>query len=103
MTVFETGLSALFADPNMGLDAVYTPQGGQPVSLRAIRSSADELTGFGDTRLHSNTAMFEVQVAAVAVPRAGDTISVGSETFVVQGEPERDVLGLAWLLDTVPA
>ncbi len=60
--------------------------------------------GFDDTRIHAETATFEVRASEVANPRSGDQVTVGAETFVVQGEPERrDSDRLVWTLDTRPA
>jgi hypothetical protein len=42
-------------------------------------------------------------VSEVAEPAAGDTLTVGGETFVVQGEPVRDREQLVWTLDVRPA
>jgi hypothetical protein len=46
------------------------------------------------------TATFEVRASEVASPRPDDQLTIGSETFVVQGEPEqRDPDRLVWTLD----
>jgi hypothetical protein len=63
----------------------------------------DAIVAFGETRIHAETATFEVRVSEVASPRAGDQLTLGGETFVVQGEPERrDPDRLVWTLDTRP-
>jgi hypothetical protein len=50
--------------------------------------------------LHAETATFEVRASDIASPRPGDQLTVGTETFVVQGEPERrDPDRLVWTLD----
>ncbi|TFL15978.1 head-tail joining protein [Jannaschia formosa] len=36
MSAFAAALSALFADPNIGRDAVYIADGGAPVLVRAV-------------------------------------------------------------------
>ena len=60
----------------------------------------DTIVGFGDTRIHDETATFEVWASELANPRPGDQLSVDGETFVVQGEPERrDPDRLVWTLD----
>jgi hypothetical protein len=56
------------------------------------------------TRIHAETATFEVRPSEVASPRPGDQLTVGSDTFVIQGEPERrDPDRLVWTLDARPA
>src|SRR5918996_1302490 len=84
-----------------GIDTVYTPAGGEPVPVRVIARRPDAIVGFGETRIHTETATFEVRASEVAGPSPGDQLSVGGETFVVQGEPERrDPDRLVWTLDT---
>jgi hypothetical protein len=63
------------------------------------------LTGTeGETRIHTETATFELRGSEIANPRAGDTLTVGGETVVVQGEPERRAPDrLVWTLDARPA
>lgn len=102
MTVFQGAVDATFAA--FGIDAVYTPAGGEPVSVRVITRRPDTIVGFGETRIHAETATFEVRASEVANPRPGDQLIVDGDTFVVQGEPERrDPDRLVWMLDMRPA
>jgi hypothetical protein len=72
--------------------------------VRVIARRPDAIVGFGDTRIHTETATFEVRASEVANPRPGDQLSVNGETLVVQGEPERrDPDRLVWTLDVRPA
>jgi hypothetical protein len=65
MTVFQGAVDATFAA--FGIDAVYTPAGGgEPVSVRVIAKRPDTIVGFGDTRIHAETATFEVRASEVA-------------------------------------
>jgi hypothetical protein len=43
----------------------------------------------GDTRIHAETATFEVRASEVANPRPDDQLIVGGDSFLIQGEPER--------------
>jgi hypothetical protein len=102
MTVFEGAVDATFAA--FGIDALYTPAGGEPVSVRVIARRPDTIVGFDETRIHAETASFEVRASEVASPRPDDQLIVGGETFVVQGQPERrDPDRLVWALDVCPA
>ena len=48
--------------------------------------------------------MFEVRVSEVPNPRPDDQLTIGGETLVVQGEPERrDPDRLVWTVDVRPA
>jgi hypothetical protein len=86
-----------------GIDTVYTPASGDPIQVRVIARRPDTIVGFGETRIHAETAIFEVRASEVAGPRPGDQLTVGAETFIVQGEPERrDPDRLVWTLDVRP-
>ena len=101
MTVLEGAVDATFAA--FGIDASYTPAGGEPVSVRVIARRPDTIVGFGETRIHAETATFELRASEVASPRRDDQLTVDGETFVVQGEPERrDADRLVWTADTKP-
>jgi hypothetical protein len=74
--------------------------GGDPIMVRVIARRPDTIVGFGETRIHAETATFEVKTSEVATPRPGDRLTVDSEGFVVQGEPERqDPDRLVWTVD----
>jgi hypothetical protein len=99
MTVFAGAVDATFAA--FGIDALYMPAGGEPVSARVIAKRPDTIVGFGETRIHAETAIFELRSSEVGNPQPNDQLTVGGETFVVQGEPERRDR-LVWTLDVRP-
>ena len=102
MTAFQGAVDATFAA--FGIDAVYTPAGGAPGTVRVIARRPDMIVGFGETRIHAGTSAFEVRASEVVTPRPGDQLAVGGETFAIQGEPERrDPDRLVWSLDVRPA
>jgi hypothetical protein len=102
MSVFAQAIDDLFADPNLAVDAVYLPEGGEPISVRVIARRPDLVIEFGDARLHAETAVFEVRTSQVPNPRSGDRLEVSGEMFLIQGEPIRDSERLVWTLDTRP-
>ncbi|MGH6901888.1 MAG: head-tail joining protein [Geminicoccaceae bacterium] len=74
--------------------------GGEPVTVRVIARRPDAIVGVGETRIHAETATFELRSSEVESPRPGDQLTIGSETFGVRGEPERrDPDRLVWSLD----
>ena len=103
MSAFAAAVGALFADGNIGRDAVYIADGGAPVLVRLIARRADDVTEFGDARLWTETTRVDLQVAEVPNPRPGDRIEIDGEAFLIQGEPVRDRERLVWTLELRPA
>ena len=66
MSVFAAAVGALFADPNMGWDAVYTADGGAPVLVRVVARREDAVSDFGDARLWSETTRVDVRAGQTA-------------------------------------
>ena len=88
---------------HLGREAVYTPEGGEPVTVRLIAKRPDEIIDFGETRVPAATALFDVRVSEVAEPRPGDRLTLDGEIYLVQGEPVRDAERLVWTLEACPA
>jgi hypothetical protein len=102
MTVFAGAVDATFVA--FGIDALYTPAGGEPVPVRVIAKRPDTIVGFGETRIHAETATFELRASEVAIPRPDDQLTLDGQNFVIQGKPERrDPDRLVWSLDVRPA
>ena len=104
MTAFATAMTAIFADRNMAVDALWLAGGvGPGVAVRVIRKSPDEITPFGAGRILSETTRLDARVADMPWPAPDDLINIGIESFVIQGEPKLDRERLIWTLDTRPA
>jgi hypothetical protein len=103
MTAFAAALDALFADAHLARDVIYTAEGGAPSLVRAILRRSDDVTGFGEARLWSETTRLDLRVAEVPAPRLGDRIEIEGEAFLVQGEPVCDRERLIWTVDLRPA
>ena len=103
MSAFAAAVGALFADPNIGRDAIYIADGGAPRLVRVVARRADAITDYGDARLWSETTRIDLRVAEVPAPRPGDRIEIGGEAFLIQGEPVRDRERLVWTVDLRPA
>ena len=63
MSAIAAAFETLFADPNMARDAVFTPAGGSAVPVRVVVRRPDQTLTFGETRLHTTTALLDVRVA----------------------------------------
>jgi len=103
MTAVGMALDALFADDNIAREAVYTTDGGVPVLIRVVTRRADDISGFGDARIWSETTRIDLRVAEVPGPRPGDRIEIDGQAFLIQGEPVRDRERLVWTIDLRPA
>jgi len=103
MTAFAAVVDALFGDPNIGREAVYTSDGGAPLLVRVVSRQADAISDFGDARLWSETTRIDLRVAEVPAPRPGDRLEIEGDAFLVQGEPARDRERLVWTVDLRPA
>ncbi|WP_420024176.1 head-tail joining protein (plasmid) [Cereibacter azotoformans] len=103
MIALNAALDALFADSNIARDAVYIAEGGIPQLVRVVSRRADEVTGFGDARLWSETTRIDMRLAEVPEPRPGDRIEIEGEAFLIQGEPVRNSERLIWTVDLRPA
>ncbi|MEC3860124.1 hypothetical protein VK792_02400 [Mesobacterium sp. TK19101] len=103
MTAFSAVVDALFNDPNIGREAIYTSAGGNPALVRVVARQADAITDFGDARIWSETTRVDLRVSEVATPRPGDRIEIDGEAFLIQGEPVRDRERLVWTVDLRPA
>ncbi len=102
-TVFVSAIDALFADPNLGSDAVYCAGGGEPgIPVRVILRRPDRVGEFGETRIVAETLRIDVRVSDVAAPGEGDTVEVDGTVYVVQGAPIRDAERLVWTIEARP-
>lgn len=104
MIDFAGDAEAIFADPGgLAVDAVFTPAAGSPVDVRVIPSMPEASVGFAESRITSATATFLMPVSSVAQVKSGDSITIGSQTYTVQGIPERNARRSFWRIDTRPA
>lgn len=100
MPVLDAVLDSLFGDPTIARDALYAPTGGEAVSVRVVVRRPDEIVGFAETRIHTETTVFDVRTSEVTDPRPGDRLTLDGVDYVIQGEPERrDPDRLIWTLD----
>ena len=99
MTAFQEMIDALFADSAMARDIVYTPVAGTPQTIRTVIKSPDRVIDVRDIAIHTPTLVVNVRVSDVATPQEGDTLTIGTLLYAVQGEPVWDTENLVWTLD----
>lgn len=102
MTAFSAAMAAIFRDPNMAVDAVFTEKdGGVPVPLRVVRRTPDEVASFGNSRMVAETLLIDVQLADAPTVCIGDTFVIEAKLWVVSAAPRRDRDRLLWRVELV--
>jgi hypothetical protein len=100
MSAFSAAIDVLFADPNLGTDAVWRTGGADPgMPVRVIVRQPDRIGNFGETRIAAATTIFDIRTSDIAAPAEGDTIEMRGTIYVIQGEPIRDAERLLWTLE----
>jgi hypothetical protein len=104
INAFAAAVDALFADPNIGEDALWKAGGsGAGVAVRIIRKSPDRVAEFGESRAVMPTTCIDIQRSQAAAITEGDLILIGPETYRINGEPMGDALGLVLACEAVKA
>jgi hypothetical protein len=100
MNAFAAALAAIFADPNLAVDALWRVGGaGAGVPVRVTLSNPDETVAFGERAIAYEARRVELLVSAVPVLAAGDTIEIDGEVYPVINRPKRDADRLVWSAD----
>jgi len=101
---FEASVDALFADLNIGEDALWKAGGsGAGVAVRIIRKSPDRVAEFGESRAVVPTICIDIRRSQAAAITEGDLILIGPEAYRIIGEPMGDALGLVSTCEAVKA
>ncbi|WP_442320037.1 head-tail joining protein [Ancylobacter polymorphus] len=99
---FASAIDALFADPNIGEDALWKAGGvSGGAAVRVIRKSPDRVAEFGDSRAVLPTVGIDISRSQAATIAEGDLILIGAETYRIIGEPMGDALGLVSACEAV--
>ena len=103
MSAFAAAIDGIFRDPHIARDAVYIAEGGVPRLIRVVTRRADDVSGFGEARIWSETTRIDLRLAEVPNPSPGDRVEIDDEAFLIQGQPVRDRERLVWTVDLRPA
>lgn len=103
MTLFTDAFDVAVGT-DLGVDATYKVGGlGSGTAVRVLMLARDmtaELQGLG---ARVDRQRIQVAASAVAAPKTGDTLTIGSKVWKVAAPPEADARGVAWSLDCTPA
>lgn len=95
--MFANAVNSLFN--RLGVQAVYTPNGGDSKNIQIIPKLPDEVFDVAKSHIHTETSVFDVRVLDVTSPKAGDTITLNGATYTLQGEPTKDLHGMYWRVE----
>ena len=105
MSVLAEAIDDLFADPNLGLTATYTPPGGVAQAVTALLRRAETADGaFLGPGLRLSSAaqaaavIAEIRRGEIAAPAKGAAIVVEGIAYTVTEVPELDPARLVWRL-----
>ena len=97
MDAFAVATDALFADPNIAMDAIWRAGGaGIGTAVRVVTRRPDQVIGFGDSRAVLPTLLVDVRRSEVAEPASGDTVEIDGDLFEVIAAPIIDSVRLMW-------
>ncbi len=100
MNAIAGAIDALFADPNIGKDAIWRAGGaGAGIGVRVVFRAPDATSNFGGGRFVARTRFLDVRVSEIPGIEAGDSFEIGDETLVVHGEPIIDDDHLIWSVE----
>ena len=104
MNAFANAMDRIFSHADMAVAAVWiSGSTSEERPIRVIRRAPDQITDFGAARILSDTTTIDVRVSELPDPSPGDLIILGTESYVIQGEPVRDRERLVWSLDLRPS
>ena len=104
MNPFAAMLEALHADPNIGIDAIYTRAPAAGIAVRgSLSHPSDQLPGLGAVGIRAGSITADVLASQLGglVPKRADTLTIGTLTYRVE-DVERDPLGLTFRLTLAP-
>jgi hypothetical protein len=97
---FAVAATALAADPNLGVDAVWTSRlGGSSIDVRVVPSSPESTYGGGDGPTVAGVVASATMTAAAIPgrPERGDLLAYGGADYVV-AEIAQDARGVSYRL-----
>lgn len=100
-------LLGIAEDTNFNLlaeDTLYTPDGGDAVTVKAMPIRPDADIEVLSTRVHVETTVLIVRVSEVSDPQEGEAMVFDGTNYVIKGNPDyKDNRRRYWILETRPA
>lgn len=92
---FAAAASVLAADPNLGADALYTPQDEAPLAIRVVLTREEAPVGPGYGMVASGHYAMIAVGAIPDRPLRGELLSVGTQDFTIE-TAELDETQASW-------
>lgn len=93
---FDIAVSAIFADANMTVPAIFKSPSKPDVSIRVVKSTSRDDPDFGDTQLIDEKTYIDVCKADIQEPKIGDSIEIDGVIYEIYTRPKIDSLSLVW-------
>jgi hypothetical protein len=98
MGAFGVLLDSLLDNPDLGVDIVYTPASGSPVSCRASFAQPDMEAQLATSRVRDRKRWLLVKQSDIAQPAKGAQVAIGTDTLRVLDFWATDPSRLTWTL-----
>lgn len=103
MSLFADAFDAV-VDSDLGVDATYKVGGiGTGTAVRVLLLERDMTADLLGRPARVDRQRMQIPAAAVATPRAGDTLTIAAKVWKVAEPPQTDPRGISHLLDCSPA
>ena len=98
MTAFDQAAAALFANPDMAINATYRPVTGQPVSCRIIMADPVKDVSSFSSDVQAIAPTLDLRTADVATPKVNDRIDLADGRSFKVKSAMRESSGQIWTL-----
>ena len=93
---FDLAVSAIFADANMTVPAIFKSPTKPDIPIRVVKSTTRDDSDFGDTQLIEEKTYIDVCKSDIEEPKIGDSIVIDGVLYEIYARPKIDSLSLVW-------
>jgi len=98
MTIFSDAINSIFEDDDMTVDGVYTPAGLSPMAVRVMMRREEDGAGFFASGAVVGRLVAEIRTSNLTEATEGDSLDIGSDSYLVASVERRDTDRLVWSL-----
>lgn len=93
---FDLAVSAIFADANMTVSAIFKSPSKTDIPIRVVKSTTRDDSDFGDTQIFQEKTFIDVCKSDIQEPKIGDSIVIDGVLYEIYARPRIDALSLVW-------